>query len=280
MNIKLVDADDVEEIETDDDLDFIEETPVDETDDEEAVDEAKDEAPEDDADDEETPTDETADEEKDAISKELEAREISKAEETEFSGYVDRLIDDIGGLDAQLDQIGGSVENIGEPVSTDPLDYQTDAEYQRALVKAEMQNARMSDLENQYKQTQERKAQIRADIWDRQAEVGRKKHKDFDAVMGNREFKPTRAVIEAVTSVKNGADIAYHLAKNPRVVDRFSRLSPLAVAVEVGRLSTSLDKPAKRTTKAPPPVKTVQGTKAPRPRSIERMSIADLKKVI
>ncbi len=257
------DEDPVDDQESDDDLEA--------SDDQEAGDDPKSSGDEEPSDD---------DKAKDAIAKELEAKEISKAEETEFSGYVDNLISDVGKLEEQLAQIDSSADDIGEPVSVDPLDHETDAAYQQALVKAAMQNAKMDDLEKSYHQAQKRKAEIRADIWDRQSEVGRKKFKDFDTALNNPTFKPTRSVVEAITSVKNGADVAYHLAKNSRALTKFSRLSPMAVAVEVGRLSASLDKPTKKGTKAPPPVTTVRGSKRPRQRSIDQISISELKKVI
>ncbi|MEQ1671396.1 MAG: hypothetical protein ABL893_11100, partial [Hyphomicrobium sp.] len=75
---------------------------------------------------------------------------------------------------------------------------------------------------------------------------------------------------------------AYHLSKNPQLGAQIAKLPPMAAAMEIGRLSASVGKaqpqPQKRTTAAPPPPPTVTGSRAPKARSIERMTISELKK--
>lgn len=65
--------------------------------------------------------------------------------------------------------------------------------------------------------------------------------------------------VQAVTESQMGADIAYHLGKNLQEAERISKLSPYAMAAEIGKLELKISNPEKKTTKAPPPVNPVGG---------------------
>lgn len=66
-------------------------------------------------------------------------------------------------------------------------------------------------------------------------------------------------LVKAITESPMGADIAYHLGKNLQEAERISKLSPYAMAAEIGKLELKISNPEKKTTKAPPPVNPVGG---------------------
>jgi hypothetical protein len=68
-------------------------------------------------------------------------------------------------------------------------------------------------------------------------------------------------ILNVIGSSDLGVDVAYHLATHLDVADRLARMSPVAAAVEIGRIEARLSapKPSKPVTNAPAPVPTVGG---------------------
>lgn len=103
----------------------------------------------------------------------------------------------------------------------------------------------------------------------------RKTSPDFDMVIANPAL-PSLApeAAKAVVRSEQGPAIAYHLAKNPDLAARISRLEPVSQAVAIGRLEEQLTRsktetkdttkePSKQVTKAP--VKVTQAPPPPKP---------------
>jgi hypothetical protein len=98
----------------------------------------------------------------------------------------------------------------------------------------------------------------------------RKTTPDYDVVTSNKGLPQlTPAASRAVLTAENAVPIAYHLAKNPELATRISRMAPEQQLVAVGRLEAQLTatkaapsaivKPQvkKTVSKAPPPPSTV-----------------------
>jgi len=116
----------------------------------------------------------------------------------------------------------------------------------RALVKAEFAQQRTQ---------QQRDAQ--ATTWQQRAEAAKTELPDFEQVMSASTAPMSAAMAEAIKGSDIGPKVAYHLAQNPDIATRLSRLEPMAAAREIGRLESSLSvKPEptpKRITSAPTP---------------------------
>lgn len=86
---------------------------------------------------------------------------------------------------------------------------------------------------------------------------------DFAEVMTAAANMPlAQHVIESMQDSDYGAQLGYHFAKNPEVLDRLNHMDPRAADREIGRIEASfVNKPA-----APPPPAT-KATKAPAPPS-------------
>lgn len=127
--------------------------------------------------------------------------------------------------------------------------------------------------EREAKAAKQQQAQALATNWEQRQAAARAAMPDYDAVVGGSDAPIAPHVAEAIQDSEHGPALAYHLAKNPDVLDRLNNLSPRAADRELGRLEERLSsKPANqsaagaedasaRTTQAPKPaaVNTAQG---------------------
>lgn len=142
----------------------------------------------------------------------------------------------------------------GEPSEDD---FESHADYVKALARWEYSQAKKEDQEKQ-KET-EVKTQRQKLVEDFQSKVEKIKeaHDDFEEVMEAANDIPLSVAVETLLlESENGAELSYALAKNRDELKRICALSPLAAARELGRFESSL-KPRtepKQTTKAPAPI--------------------------
>jgi hypothetical protein len=82
---------------------------------------------------------------------------------------------------------------------------------------------------------------------------------DFDEVVAAADFPVSKAVIQEIVHGENGPALKYYLAQNPEEAERLNKLTPVALAREVGRLEPRFTTAASgktttaSTSKAPPP---------------------------
>jgi len=128
--------------------------------------------------------------------------------------------------------------------------------YVRALAKFEAKALVKAEFEQQ--KTQQTQA-AQATTWQQRAEAVKAELPDFDQVMASSTAPMSHAMAEAIKGSDIGPKVAYHLAQNPEVAAKLSRLEPMAAAREIGRLEASLSVKAE----APPAPKRI--TSAPTP---------------
>lgn len=139
-------------------------------------------------------------------------------------------------------------------------DFQTHAEYIKAVARHEAKQAAKeavtAERSAETAKTQQQKATEAFQA--REAEF-KAAIPDFDEVMAEAgDVQVSDAVIYEIVSSENGPQLKYYLAKNPDEAARLSKLNPIQVAREVGRIesrfSTSqAEAPPVKTTGAPPP---------------------------
>ena len=71
-------------------------------------------------------------------------------------------------------------------------------------------------------------------------EDAREKYADFEQVAYSPDLKVTEEMAQAIRLTDSGPDVAYHLGKNPKEATRISKLSPMAQAVEIGKIEATL----------------------------------------
>jgi hypothetical protein len=171
-----------------------------------------------------------------------------------------------GGIQPQQQQQTTQQTETATAAATDAskpkaADFETHAEFVEALVdwKADL---KLRTIESKQATDRARTQQQTA----QQAYQAKEKEyssavPDFDEVVAAADFPVSAAVVEEITHGENGPALKYYLAQNPEEADRLSKLTPVALAREVGRLEprfkTAAGKPAAApVSKAPPPIST------------------------
>ncbi len=147
-----------------------------------------------------------------------------------------------------------TTEPKGKPQETD---FQTHADFLEALtdwkVDSRLKVAETKQNEEKarnYQQTAEQKYRERLQEF-------RAETPDFDEVMEEATIDVGKAVLAEIRDHEHGPALAYFLAQNLDEAERLSKLNPLALAREVGRLESRFT--------TTPSIKTATVSKAPRP---------------
>ena len=92
----------------------------------------------------------------------------------------------------------------------------------------------------------------------------RKKYSDFDEVVGKADMTVPAYVQQHMVESQYGADLGYLFAKQPEILERISKLSPIKAIAELGKLELAFEKPAPaKEPEAPVPQKAVSGAPPP-----------------
>lgn len=132
-------------------------------------------------------------------------------------------------------------------------DWKADQKVSEALKARDVEMAKTADA-----RVQETKAQT---FVERQ-NAAREAIPDYDAVVGAADVPISEHVGKVLLNSPKGADLVYHLAKNPAEAARISQMSAEDAAYELGQISATLGRPstpAKPVTKAPAPMKPTAG---------------------
>lgn len=110
---------------------------------------------------------------------------------------------------------------------------------------------------------QETELREREATWQKLEQKAAKKYEDYEDVALSDDLAITPIMAAAIKDAKEiGPDIAYYLGKNPDDADRIAKLSPAAQVREIGKIEARLEskaEPAKRQSKAPPPIDPIGG---------------------
>lgn len=110
-----------------------------------------------------------------------------------------------------------------------------------------------------------------AAIWKEQVADAQTRYADFEAVAYSADIP--EGVADIILRSDHGADVAYHLGKNPAEAARIARMTPVEAALAIGRIEGSLTAPKPRNeTNAPPPITPVGGRAAPSQKSTAAMT--------
>lgn len=142
-----------------------------------------------------------------------------------------------------------------EPRVEDFDDYN---KYVAALTDHKVKAARTQWEQDWQKREQQQSQQQRASQLQQKLQEGYQRYPDFEEVT----FDPTAThitpmVVDILAECDHPADIAYHLAKNRVEGVAISRMTPVQAARAISKIEATLaagPPPAKKTTKAPPPI--------------------------
>ncbi len=89
-------------------------------------------------------------------------------------------------------------------------------------------------------------------------QAGLEKYPDFEILVRNPAVPMNHDIMESMLDSDHGADIAYHLAKNPLEAHRIAALSPEEIHGEIAKIGAGF-KPAESRPDAPEPIATMSG---------------------
>lgn len=158
--------------------------------------------------------------------------------------------------------------DVRAPLSSDTPPKQEDFPNYDDFVAAKARHEVRQELRAEERRRREaehtERATERREAFTKRCDEASERYEDFEEVAFNRSLPITDAMAEVIQESDKGPDLAYYLGSHPDEAKRIAGLSPLAQARELGRIETTLSKPAPRkTTSAPDPVKTVSGKDAP-----------------
>lgn len=160
----------------------------------------------------------------------------------------------------------------------DPNDFETHAEFVKAQARWEVrQELKDRELKQQRSQLETEHQRLVRE-YSEKSKAFSEKHEDFDDVLEDVNDIPlSPALHDIILTSENGPELAYELAKDRDAFARLNKLSPIALAREVGRFEVKLSKASSqenpketKITKAPPPIAPVgTGGKGSVPKSID-----------
>lgn len=107
------------------------------------------------------------------------------------------------------------------------------------------------------KKQQEDEGKALAESWAEKTSKAKEKYDDYDSVALNDDLPVNQAMGAAIMQADNGADVLYWLGQNHDQAKRISGLTPMQVAIEIGRISASLENTKPEVSKAAEPIKPV-----------------------
>lgn len=181
----------------------------------------------------------------------------------------------------------GKAQPSAEAAPKEPTPDQFDdyGDYVKALVKY---NTAQTLAQQQAENSTRKAAETRVQTFTERLNEARTRIADFDDVVGASDVPLAPHVGEILQESDKGADLAYHFAKNPDVLQRLNGMTERAAAIEIGRIEASLTKPAaaaapaqaapaKKITNAPTPANTSSGAGRSTTPDLANLSMEDYK---
>jgi len=105
------------------------------------------------------------------------------------------------------------------------------------------------------KQTQDNQATERQTRFSEKSMEFSEKNPDYFEIVGNTTLNITPDMTNVLMELENGPAVSYYLGNHPEIAYRIAQKSPVAVAIELGRIENSLGKtsPSPTTSTAPEP---------------------------
>lgn len=168
-----------------------------------------------------------------------------------------------------------------EPKEPNPDDFQTTAEYLKAVREYDRETLRkelraeVQKIDQQREQRTE--AEVLAETWAEKETATQEKHADYDEVtavafdtLGSATGNAKAAIAHAIQYSENGPEILYYLGQHPEDVKKLAALHPTQALLALGKLEGRLANDTKGGEEQPPQ------TRAPKPPTpLKRPAVKD-----
>ena len=115
--------------------------------------------------------------------------------------------------------------------------------WQEALTDWKIDDRERTRKETEARTATEQTIREQQDVWAKKEKAARKAHDDYDDLMDTVKIPVGPGVLaarQAMLEDENGAELLYHLARNPKELERIAALSPASAVMAIGKLSASL----------------------------------------
>jgi len=180
-----------------------------------------------------------------------------------FQKKISRLQEENARLQAQLAQLATEPVKPAEKPKLD--DFSTHEDFVEALSEFKAREVLKKDAQERESQSKqklvENERQAKVAKYEAGKEAAREKFADYDEVVNSFDEPTCPDLNYALLDSEIGAELAYHLAQNPDLVDKFNKMHPATLYREFGKLEASYitKEPtvaaAKKVTNAPQPIK-------------------------
>ena len=187
-----------------------------------------------------------------------------KRETRRFERRIDKAYKARAEAEARAKQLEGELATLKKPATPagEPRLEQFDYDPEKyAAAKAEYAKSQVAKEIEAKRQEESNKAEIERlnSTWEEKADLGAEKFPDWAEKVGT--IQPVNPLSAAI--MESEPDVAYHLATNPKELERIAALPVLSQIREIGKLELKLlSKPAeaKAPSKAPAPISPLTGT--------------------
>ena len=170
-------------------------------------------------------------------------------------------------LEAKLQEATSKIPDISKPLKTE---YDDEDAYIEALtdwkIDVKLKNLQKSG-EKKVKEVKEvKEVNETYDGLDDAMDRGNEKYEDFDELVLDKNLVISPEVTQILLDTEIPEDILYHLAANPEMSEKISKLSERQAAIEIGKIEVGLMKGEKKEKEEKPEVKPIKKqSKAPAP---------------
>ena len=175
---------------------------------------------------------------------------------------------EVSRLQQELQQIRGVDRSQLDPADVNRLD-----------IHEALQTQRLRDEQRRAESASERDIQALRESFFEKIEAARETIPDLDAALGEFDRLPVgRELGEVIAESDLAAQIAHHLGRNPAEAARILRMPAHKQTAEIGKLEARLKamSSARKTSTAPPPPTTLNGTQIARPQAAENLRAGDM----
>ncbi len=188
--------------------------------------------------------------------------------------------------EAALNALKSGPADAKDPKEPKAEDFKTVGEYAEALAEYKVEKKFAEREAKQAQERQEAAARAAQDALNKRIAATVKELPDYAEVIADSDLDipPHMAVYIAESPI--GPKLGYHFAKHPEDFDRINALSPIRAIAELGKLEDRLDKKPEAkeakaeepsVSRAPSPIKPLDGTAAPVQKDPAKMTIQELR---
>ena len=192
-----------------------------------------------------------------------------------------QLAEDNRKLAERLGTLETQVDGVVNPPKERPsrVNYESEEDYEDSLFewRDDATQRQSSPVQAQQVSTQpvapqapqSRVSKEAIDSWHDDCDTVADKYADFDEVINNKALPVSGIMADTMVETKNGAEVAYHLGKNPVEAQRIAGLSPVQQMMEIQKLAENF---TTSITTAPDPITPTAGQDSFAGKDPEKMS--------